>query len=177
MPDRRPSRGESLNVPPNDPRNRLSPKEALAYGGLTIAMGAFVVLNVLGVFGAKPKLEGDASTWVGIAAGAVFILGGIALINGYAIGHGVGQDGDMPAGTPRGVRLVQHVLALAIIVGLGAIASWVAFGDGPRACGTNIPGLAHAGDTVCRSVFGIGAGMIWLIVIGAAVAAVRRSLR
>jgi hypothetical protein len=53
------------------------------------------------------------------------------MIVGYAVAGGVGPDGDLPAGTPRRVRVTQYLLGLGIVSALGAVATWVAFGPGP----------------------------------------------
>jgi hypothetical protein len=41
-------------------------------------------------------------------------------------------NGDLPPGTPRSVRIVQSALGLGIAALPASIASWIAFGAGPR---------------------------------------------
>ena len=113
-----------------DTSSQLSPGAAVAIGLECGAMGLFVILLSLGVFGQAP-LE-DTPSWAGICVGLVFVLGGLALINGYAVAGGAAPDGDLAPGTPFGVRLVQYLLGLGITTSMALIASWVAFGPGTR---------------------------------------------
>jgi hypothetical protein len=92
--------------------SQLSPGAAVAIGLTCCAMGAFVILLALGVFGAS--LTDDTPRWVGVCGGLVFVLGGLALIVGYAVAGGVAPDGDLAPGTPFAVRLVQFLLGLAV---------------------------------------------------------------
>jgi hypothetical protein len=41
-------------------------------------------------------------------------------------------SGELPSSTPIWVRLTLRLLSLAIVVALGAIGTWVAFGPGER---------------------------------------------
>jgi hypothetical protein len=110
----------------------LSPRAAVALGLVIIGAGLFLVLFAVGLVpGAEASLE--APRWVAACAGLMFALCGGAAIMGYAVAGGVGPDGDLPAGTPRRIRLTQYVLGLGIISSLAAIATWIAFGPGPRA--------------------------------------------
>jgi len=112
-------------------RNQLSPGAAIVIGVFFGAMGTFVLLQALGTFG-PARLSDGTPPWVGVVAGLLFLLGGLAVIVGHGIAGGVGPDGDLPAGTPFGGRVVQYVLGVAIIAMLASIASWVAFGSGSR---------------------------------------------
>jgi len=115
-----------------DRRNQLSPKEAIAWGLLMMAVGVFAALSAAGLLFPHPHRVADVPSWIGICAGAMFVLGGVALIVGYAVAGGATPDGDLAPGTPPWVRLTQSLLGLGIIGSTGAIASWVAFGPGPR---------------------------------------------
>jgi hypothetical protein len=100
---------------------------------------------------------------VGVLAGLVFVLGGLAVVVGYGVAGGAAPDGDLPAGTPFGVRLVQYLLGLGMSVALALIMTWVAVGPGPRTFrGTGTIGGA-ADETLGRVVFGIGALLTWAV--------------
>jgi DNA-binding transcriptional ArsR family regulator len=89
----------------------------VALGLAFIAMGVLLVLISVGVVpGAEKSLE--APRWVGACAGLMFAFCGGAIIVGYAVAGGAGPDGDLPAGTPRWVRLTQFLLGLGIISAL-----------------------------------------------------------
>jgi hypothetical protein len=60
-------------------------------------------------------------------------------------------------------------------VSLGAIGTWVAFGPGERKFSSSIPFLpAWLNEPIGRTVFGIGAILIWIILIASAVVGARR---
>jgi hypothetical protein len=141
----------------------LSPRAAVALGLIFIAAGLFIVLLAVGVVpGAEASLQ--APRWVLACAGLMFALCGGAVIVGYAVAGGAGPDGDLPAGTPRWVRLTQYLLGLGIISSLAAIATWIAFGPGPRAFSVTLPfvGQGPGNETVGRAVFGFGAVLMWV---------------
>lgn len=150
----------------------------MALGLVFIAMGVLLVLISVGVVpGAEKSLE--APRWVGACAGLMFAFCGGAIIVGYAVAGGAGPDGDLPAGTPRWVRLTQFLLGLGIISSLAAIATWIAFGPGPRAFSVTLPfvGRGPGDETVGRAVFGFGAVLMWLFLIVFLVVSVRRLRR
>ena len=74
-----------------DRRNQVSPRGAIAYGLVCGAIGTFIILIALGAITvARPP---EAPPRVGVCAGLVFILAGLALIVGYGSAGGVGADG------------------------------------------------------------------------------------
>jgi hypothetical protein len=144
----------------------------LAFGG----MGTLIVLLGLGVVG-HPK-PGDAPPWVIVCAGFAFILGGLAVIVGYGVANGVGPDGDVAPGTPWPIRAVQYVLGLGVAVLLAVIATWVAFGPGPRHfSATGTFGRGPASEISGRIAFGAGAVLLWLFTGIVSVMSVRRLRR
>ena len=109
----------------------LSPRAAVALGLVITAAGLLLVLFAVGLVpGAEASLE--APRWVVACAGLMFALCGGAVIVGYAVAGGVGPDGDLPAGTPRWVRLTQYLLGLGIIGSLAAITTWIASARAPE---------------------------------------------
>jgi hypothetical protein len=153
---------------------QLSPVAAVVVGLGCALIGTFSVLLGLGVLGEPPLADG-VPAWVGVLGGVVFVLGGAALIVGYVVAGGATADGDLPPGTPFSVRLVQYLLGLGIITSLASIASWVAFGPGPRQFhGSGTFGAGAVNETLGRAVFGLGAGLTWLFVIALGVVGLRR---
>jgi hypothetical protein len=158
-------------------RNQLSPGGAIVIGVFFGAMGTFIVLLALGTFG-DPHLSDGTPPWVGVAAGMAFLLGGLAIIVGYGVAGGVAPDGDLPAGTPFFVRLVQYALGLGITTILASIASWVAFGSGSRHFSGSGPFISGAvNEPLGRTVFGIGAVLIWAIMAAMLVLGIKRLRR
>lgn len=122
----------------------LSPLARIALGLLCIAGG---LMPVLAAFDLGPLDRGaiNGPPWLGFLAGAVFIAGGLAVLLGERLRH-----------SP-----LSHGLVALIIGALAVIASWIAFGPGPRACAVAIAGFLFssgwANEVACRAGFGIGA--------------------
>ncbi len=126
----------------------LSPWARIAIGAACIAGGT---LPVLAAFDVGPLRQSDINgpPWLGIAAGGVFILGGIALLAGER-----GRKGPL-----------AYALFTLVMGAFAAIGNWIAFGPGPRECSIAITGFlfetaSTANEIACRVGFGIGAGII-----------------
>lgn len=158
-------------------QTQLSVTGAVALGLVLIAGGLFLVLFALGVVpGAGPSLE--APPWVAACAGLAFALCGGAVIIGFAVAGGAAPDGDLPAGTPTWIRLIQYLLGLGIVGSLAAIATWVAFGPGPRTFTMTGPfGRSESSETVGRAVFGTGAVLMYVFLVVFVVVSIRRLKR
>jgi len=123
---------------------------------LILAGGAVIVASILA---ADERME--APRWVAAAAGAVFLLGGLAVINSYAVEQGVERPGDR----------WSLLLGALICSGLAAIAAWIAFGQGERRfrIGGSLP-LAWVLPTgvtewLGRAMFGLGALLVGLMML------------
>jgi hypothetical protein len=141
-------------------------------GSLCFACGVAPILGALQII--PYPLTPGTPTWVGIAAGAVFILAGAAIINGYVLGGGEHFE---TRATPA-VRRVQNVLGFAILASFAAIAGWIGFGEGERNFSSSISlpfweSEGRGNDTVGRVAFGMGA----IMCAAMAVAVVFRSFR
>ncbi len=134
------------------------------------------VAPILGSLDIIPyTLTPGTPVWVGIAAGAVFVLAGAALINGYAFGGGE----DFEARATPGVYRVQQLLGFTICALFAAIAGWVAFGPGEREFTSSISlpfwqSKGRGSPNIGRAVFGAGAIMCAGIAMVALVAAFRK---
>jgi hypothetical protein len=131
---------------------------AIVVGLLFGALGLFVTLMALGVFGGG-WASGATPTWVGLAVGLAFTLGGLAVIVDYGIAGGSALDA---AEVPGGVRTLQYLLGLGIAVSLAMFVTWVAFGTAART-----PSTAAAAGSV----------LLWLFVAVMGVISLRRLLR
>jgi hypothetical protein len=158
-------------------RNQLSPGAAIVIGVFFGAMGTFVMLLALGTFG-PARLSDGTPPWVGVVGGLLFLLGGLAVIVGHGIAGGMGPDGDLRAGTPFFVRLVQYALGVVIIGMLASIASWVAFGSGSRHFNGRGPFISGAvNEALGRTLFGIGAVLTWVFMAVMLVVSIKRLRR
>ena len=151
----------------------LSPRGAIVLGLIVIACGVAPILGALEII--PYPLTPGTPAWVGIAAGGAFILGGAALINGYALGGGKHFD----TKAPPAVRALQTVLGVAILATFAAIGGWVGFGAGERNFSSLISlpfweSNGRGNDTVGRAVFGFGAIVCAAMAIAVVVAGLRR---
>lgn len=140
-------------------------------GVLVAAMGVFVISAVSGAFG-PPKSQ-DAPAWIGVAAGMVFIAGGL-----IAILHSLSGGFDGKTG-PLWLRLSLLASMLTITGGLALIALWASFGTGPRAfraSGTFFT-TDQINEMTGRVVFGIGGIMVAILFIAFLVDGIRGLLR
>jgi hypothetical protein len=146
------------------------------WGSLSPHWGLFFVLLAVGVIGSSSGASDDTPRWVGVCDGLVFLFGGAAFIFGFAVAGGAGSDGDLPPGTPWGIRLTRYLLGLGIVGAMAAIASWVAFGSGRRTFTATIPFLGRrlASEVVGRAAFGFGALLMYVFLAVFVVVSVRR---
>jgi hypothetical protein len=132
-----------------------SPVARVLLGLACIASG---LMPVLASFDIGPLDRGaiNGPPWLGFLAGGVFIAGGIALILGERWRNSA----------------LSYALFALVIGAFAAIANWVAFGPGPRACAIAFAGLliesGPANEMACRAGFGIGAVLLdgfvlWMI--------------
>jgi hypothetical protein len=134
----------------------LSPTVRLIIGLICIAGGAMPMLAAFDV-GPLGSSAINGPLWLGFLAGAVFMAGGIAVILGERL---------------RNSALSYGIVAL-IVGAFAAIANWIAFGPGPRACAIAFAGLlfesgSWGNEIACRAGFGIGAALLdgfvlWMI--------------
>lgn len=125
-------------------------------GLLCFACGVAPILGALQII--PYPLTPGTPTWVGIAAGAVFILAGAAVINGYIFGGGEHFE---TRASPA-ARRMQNVLGFTMLVMFAAISGWIAFGEGERNFSSSISlpfwqSEGRGNDSVGRAVFGLGA--------------------
>ena len=168
----------STGVP--DSNSNLTTRGAIVIGVFAILCGVFPVLAGLGVI--HVHAEPGTRPWVAVAAGSMFILAGLAIINNYALGHASTTDGTLPDGAPLIARVVQYVLGLGIVGLMFSVFAWVAFGSGERHFSSSISipfwsRSSHSSERSGRIAFGIAAGCMGLFFVFAAVSGARRVWR
>lgn len=159
-------------------RSRLAPRTALVLGLVCLACGTPPILGALGLFPFSPAP--GVPIWIAIAAAMVFVLAGAMLMVDAAAG-GTDDDGSLPASAPPFLRHLQSLIVLSIIVVMGTIGTWIAIGPGERHFSTTIsaPFFTYqpkSSDLPGRIAFGIGAALIWIVVIVAIVTAIRKHI-
>ena len=153
-------------------QTELSPRGAIMLGLLLAACGAAAILGALDII-PYPLTKGTP-VWVGLAAGALFILAGAAMVNGYVFGGG--KDFDTKA-SPL-VYTTQQLLGFSICALFAAIGGWIALGAGERnfSMSISLPFVeqgGRGGDGLGRAMFGLGALMCAAMAMYALVAAFR----
>lgn len=150
------------------PNASSNPRSTIFFALIASAIGLFyVVLSIVGPTHPKP---GAAPAWIGVVCGLMFFVGGCTVLLQLLF-----KDKSASTGTTTAwLALVYKVLGLAIVIGLGTVATWVAFGPGER----HFTGSgAFLGEKGGRIAFGIGAVLIWTVVAGNVYAGLAQLLR
>ena len=157
---------------------QLTRRKAIAIGILCLGCGVPPVLGALGLI--PLRLAPDVPPWMGVAAGSMFLLASMLLFVDAAAG-GANADGTLPANASPALRVLQTTTGTGIVTLMAVMATWIAFGRGPRHFSTTIslPFLVYQpknSDLPGRVGFGIAALLIWAIVIAGTVGALKKHL-
>ncbi len=149
-------------------------KEARVIGGIAAAAGLYLMsigIGLLPVPGGPRNLHGPL--WIVLLAGLAFFLGGVAVVI-QVVGK-ANASGDLPAGAPYWIRIVQYLIGVAIFASFAMMGSWIAFGGGPRQFSGSF--MFFDGGTnamIGRAALGFGAMICWLGTIAFAVSGARK---
>lgn len=156
------------------PNTSSDSRSTIFFALIAVAIGLFyVVLSIVGPTHPKP---GAAPAWIGVVCGLMFFLGGSAVLLQTLFKDKSASTGTLNSTVPAPawLALVYKVLGLAIVAGLGTVATWVAFGPGER----HFTGSgAFLGEKGGRIAFGIGAVLIWSVVAGSVYGGLAQLLR
>lgn len=151
-----------------------TPREMAVIGVLCAAAGVYfmaVGAGLLPVPGGRKNLH--APLWIALVCGLPFFLGGLVVFL-----QGVGKanaHGELPAGAPHWMRVVQYVSGVAIFASFGVLGTWVALaGEAGQFSGSAFGMSAAVGGGIGRTAFGIGAIVVWLCTIAYAVSGARK---
>jgi hypothetical protein len=145
----------------------------LAFGALVAGGGFYFVLVGLSLLPGPSKLNGP--NWLALAVGLVFFAAGVSVLVRGLLGVPDDQP-DLPADAPAAFKVIQWVAMFVILAALASIASWIAFGTGPRAFTISAPISGSLAATIGRTMFGIGAVITWLMAALVAYAGVMKLL-
>ena len=156
----------------SEPTSIPTPRGAVFIGIIAMLCGVYPILVGLGVVHVRRAPE--AQPWVAIAMGGMFVLAGLAIINGYAVAGASRADGSLPDNAPFFVRVTQYVLGVGIVGLMFAVFAWVAFGPGERHFSSSISlpfwsSSEHSSERSGRIAFGIAAGFMGLFLVLSAV--------
>lgn len=139
-------------------------------------MGLFIVLVGSGLIAPRPLRPHEGPPWILVLIGTMFMFGGAALVIARFRGESATHIGDLPRSASRARWVVHFAFGVFMIGSFAVIGSWVAFGPGERAFSMTLPliGKGPANDMLGRAVFGIGAVIMWIVLVAAAVTSWRR---
>jgi hypothetical protein len=157
---------------------QLTRRKAIVIGILCLVCGVPPVLGSLGLM--PMRLAPGVPPWMGVAAGSTFLFASMLLFVDATAG-GANADGTLPANASPALRVLQSAAGLSVVTLMAVMATWIAFGRGPRHFSTTIslPFLVYQpkhSDLAGRVGFGIAALLIWVIVIAGTVAALKKHL-
>src|SRR5436190_4542176 len=155
---------ESSQDQPDQPVAQASPHDVIGVGVAFSVAGFYLML---GAAGYVPMPEGNSPNspaFIGFCAGAAFLFAGLTCMVRARAGM-LNMETEMPDSAPRWTKVSYRVLAIGGAGALATIGTYVAIGSGPRAFGLSAPFVATAGEVLGRTVFGLGAVIVWIIVI------------
>ena len=141
-----------------------SPWVFVGVGLLGIAIGAAIILSVTGVLPVQGRLQPGVTSWIVICAGIVFAgIGGVFALTGFS-GTRIGSRVAVRA--PILLRLLNFLVLVVALGSLATIASFAAFGPGPRAFSFTLPlvGEVWGAELIGRIFFGAIALLLWGVI-------------
>ena len=160
---------------PGRPVAQASPHDVIGVGVAFSAAGLYLML---GAAGYMPMPEGNSPyspAFIGFCAGAAFLFAGLTCIVRARAGI-LNMETEIPDSAPRWMQVSYRVLAIGAAGALATIGTYVAIGSGPRAfsLSTSLVEMQTTGEILGRTVFGLGAVIVWIIVIALTVGTVRK---
>jgi hypothetical protein len=138
-----------------------------------MAIGGWMLLASLGVFGQPMRHTDDAPDWMGALIGFLFFGGASAAMINVVYGAADQMSGQLPTGAPALARILSGALGVAVTLGLAIVFVWIGFGPGER----HFAGSgAFLGPLVGRAMFGLFGLLTFVIVCWMVVRRLKRSL-
>jgi hypothetical protein len=141
-----------------------SPWIFVGVGLLGIAIGIAIILAVTGVLPVQGQLQPGVTNWIVVCAGIVFAgIGGVFALTGFS-GTKIGSR--VHARAPRLFGVLNFWIAVVTLCALATIASFAAFGPGPRAFILTLPfaGEVSGAEVIGRIFFGAIALLLWGVI-------------
>jgi len=157
---------------PDRPVTQASPHDVIGVGIAFAVAGLYVML---GAAGYAPMPESNSPAFIGFCAGAAFLFAGLTCMVRARAGM-LNMETEIPDGAPRWMQVSYRVLAIGAAGALAIVGTYVAIGSGPRAFSLSAPfvEMPTTGEAIGRTVFGLGAVIVWIIVIALTVGTVRK---
>jgi hypothetical protein len=155
--------------------DRAKPADIIGFGVAFAAAGVYFMLVAGGLL---PMPSGaNAPPFIIFAIGQAFLFAGLTCVVRSRAGMS-DQQSEVPDSAPLWTQVSYRILGIGITGALALVGTWIAIGSGPRAF--NISGpfieMRTTGEMIGRSVFGLGAVIVWIYVIALTVGTVRKFL-
>lgn len=138
-----------------------------------MAIGGWMMLASLGLFGQPVRHPDDAPDWMGPLIGFLFFGGASAAMINVVYGAADQISGQLPSGAPMLARILSGALGVAVTLGLAMVFVWIGFGSGER----HFTGSgAFLGPFVGRAMFGLFGLLTFIVVCWVEVRRLKRSL-
>ena len=156
-------------------KDRMSPAEGLGLGLAFAATGLYFILVSFDVLPPPGGAAANGPAFIVFCAGLAFLCAGLAVAVRARAGAGT-HDNDLPPEAPAWTHAAYRVAGIAVAGSLASIGTWIAIGSGPRAFTVAGPfiEMRTTGETIGRTVFGLGAVIVWIYVIALTVGTVRK---
>lgn len=155
-------------------QEQASPTDVVGVGVAFAAAGLYFVLVGIGVL---PMPDGDSKSpgAIIVCAGLAFLFAGLTCFVRARAGMNDRQD-DVPQSAPRWLKLSYRMLGIGATGALATIGTWIAIGSGPRAFSFSgqLFEMQTTGEVIGRTVFGLGAVIVWIYVIALTIGTVRK---
>ena len=141
-----------------------SPWVFVGIGLLGMAIGTAIILSVTDVLPVQGRLQPGITNRIVMCAGIAFAgIGGVFALTGFS-GTKVGSRLQVRA--PLLFRLLNFLVAVVAFSSLATIASFAAFGPGPRAFTFTLPfvGEVVGAELIGRIFFGAMALLLWGVI-------------
>ena len=151
---------------------QASPHDVIGVGIAFSVAGLYIMLGALGYL---PMPEANSPAFIGFCAGAAFLFAGLTCVVRARAGM-LNMETEVPAGAPWWAHVSYRMFAIGAAGALATIGTWIAIGSGPRAFNMSASHIEMQtlGETIGRSVFGLGAVIVWIVVIALTVGTVRK---
>jgi hypothetical protein len=163
---------DSVPAQPDRAVAQASPHDVIGVG---LAFSAAGLYFMLGAAGYAPLPESNSPAFIAFCAGAAFLFAGLTCIVRARAGI-LNIESDIPDSAPRWAQVSYRMLAIGAAGALAIIGTYVAIGSGPHAFSLSTPlaEMQTTGEAVGRTVFGLGAVIVWIYVIALTVGTVRK---
>lgn len=157
---------------PSQASRQASPQDVIGVGAAFSLAGLYFTLGAAGYL---PMPDTNSPSAIVFCAGLAFLFAGLTCVVRARAGM-TDSRSEAPDRAPRWMQVSHRMLAIATAGALATIGTFIAIGSGPRAFALSAPfvEMQSIGEAVGRTVFGLGAVIVWIYAIALTVGTVRK---